>query len=133
MRTLQPAFLSWKFLPYEADQVNLLYNGSTNTTDAPIIRFGEVLLNYAEAAGTRSVCQAAADASINKLRARKIKKNNTGPEIPRLPNMVISGTNVTANGVVINDLTEILLYHQYFGRYAEREWLNFFFEGFRKK
>ena len=126
-------FLSWKFLPYEADQVNLLYNGSTNTTDAPIIRYGEVLLNYAEAAAELGQFdQAAADASINKLRARKIKKNNTGPEIPRLPNMVISGTNVTANGVVINDPDRDPSVSPILWEIRRERMVELLFEGFRK-
>lgn len=92
-----------KFTPYtftDADQ----YSQDRNTTDAPIIRYGEVLLNYAEACAELGLFdQTAADKSINVLRNRNIKKDNQGDVLPKLPKMVISGSNVTANGVVIND------------------------------
>lgn len=70
--------------------------------DAPVMRFSEVLLNYAEACyemGTLS--QTDLDNSINKIRARKIKRN--GVELPCLPPMVLSGSSITANGVAIDD------------------------------
>jgi len=94
-----------KFLPYAATTTDLIYQGSTNTTDAPVIRYGEVLLNYAEAAAELGQFdQAAADLTINKLRNRNIKMKPTDTAIlPKLPAMTISGTDVLANGVVIND------------------------------
>lgn len=46
-------------------------NSSLNPTDAPVIRFGEVLMNYAEAAAELgNLTQEDLDKSINKLRAR---------------------------------------------------------------
>ncbi len=46
-------------------------SSSLNTTDAPVIRYGEVLLNYVEAtAELGTITQADLDKSINKLRAR---------------------------------------------------------------
>ena len=97
-------FLSWKFLSYDANRRDLIYKGSANIIDAPIIRYGEVLLNYAEAmAELGRFDQAAADKSINLLRNRAIKKNNVGDELPKLPKMMVSGTNVMVNGTVIND------------------------------
>ncbi len=97
-------FSSWKFLPYEANARELIYLGSTNTIDAPIIRLGEVLLNYAEAkAELGQFDQAAADRSINLLRDRDIKKNNIGDVLTKLPPMTISGSNVLSNGVVVDD------------------------------
>lgn len=46
-------------------------SSNLNTTDAPVIRFGEVLLNYAEAtAELGTLNQADLDKSINKLRSR---------------------------------------------------------------
>src|SRR5687768_13351843 len=95
---------AWKFLPYEANGSDLLYNGSTNVTDAPVIRYGEVLLNYAEAsAELGQFSQADADITINLLRDRDIKKNNQGAVLPKLPPMIVSGDNVSANGTMIND------------------------------
>ncbi|RNC65172.1 RagB/SusD family nutrient uptake outer membrane protein [Proteiniphilum sp. X52] len=97
-------FLCWKFLPYEANDKELIYMGSTNTTDAPVIRYGEILLNYAEAmAELGRFDQAAADKSINLLRNRNIQKNNQGDVLPKLPKMVVAGDQVTANGVIVND------------------------------
>lgn len=92
-----------KFTPYTFSSPDN-YTGDKNYTDAPIIRYGEILLNYAEAAAELGQFdQAAADASINLLRNRNIKKDNKGNVLPKLPKMVISGSNVTANGIVIND------------------------------
>lgn len=97
-------FASWKFLPYEADGSDLLYNGSTNVTDAPVMRYAEVLLNYAEAAAElNQFSQADADMTINLLRNRDIKTNNEGAVLTKLPPMTVAGDNVLANGVTIND------------------------------
>lgn len=97
-------FLCLKFLPYTANISDPIYLGSTNITDAPIIRYGEVLMNYAEAAAELGqFTQAEADKTINKLRARKIKKNNSGNDLPKLPAMTVTGNSVFANGIEIND------------------------------
>lgn len=94
----------WKFLPYNANDKDAEFISSTNTTDSPVLRYGEVLLNHAEAAyELGKLTQTVLDETINKLRDRDIKKNNTGNVYPKLPKMVISGNNITANGVVIND------------------------------
>ncbi len=66
-----------------------------NTTDAPVIRYGEVLINYAEAtAELGQISQADLNISINKLRAR------TGIQMP--PLQVVGGLPAV-NGVVYND------------------------------
>lgn len=92
-----------KFTPYVFSTPDN-YTSDKNITDAPIIRYGEILLNYAEAAAELGQFdQTAANASINVLRNRNIKKDNKGDVLPKLPKMIISGSNVTANGVVIND------------------------------
>ncbi len=97
-------FSCLKFLPVAANATDLIYNSSTNTSDAPVIRYGEILLNYAEAAAELGqFTQADADKSINLLRNRNIKKNNAGNNLTKLPPMTVSGTNVLANGVMIND------------------------------
>lgn len=70
-------------------------NGFLNITDAPIIRYGEVLLNYAEAAAELgTLTQADLDKSINLLRARP------GIGLPKL--QVIGGQPAVA-GKVYND------------------------------
>lgn len=70
-------------------------NSSNNTTDAPIIRYGEVLLNYAEAAAELgTLTQADLDKSVNALRAR--------PGIA-LPKLQVQGNQPAVNGVVYDD------------------------------
>ncbi len=92
-------FPTLKFLPVDANSTDLKYLGSTNTTDAPVIRYGEVLLNYAEAAAELGqFTQEVADKTINKLRARDIPDMDA-----QLPEMVVSGDEVYANGVAIDD------------------------------
>lgn len=70
--------------------------GSVNQTDAPVIRFGEVLLNYAEAtAELGSISNEDLDKSINKLRQRP------GINIPRLR---VAGTQtLVENGPAFDD------------------------------
>ena len=95
---------AWKFLPYAANDVENKYFGSMNITACPLIRYSEVLLNYAEACyETGTFTQAIADATINQLRNRSIKVNNQGAVQPKLPKMVIAGNDVMVNGVAIND------------------------------
>ena len=61
-------FWVWKY--YNTHTVATNANG-VNTTDAPLFRIGEVMVNYAEAmCELNKFDQAAADKSINKLRAR---------------------------------------------------------------
>ena len=70
-------------------------SGSLNDTDAPVIRYGEVLINYAEAcAEMGTMTQADLDASVNKLRKR------TGINMPNL--QVVSGLPAI-NGVTYDD------------------------------
>lgn len=70
-------------------------SSNLNTTDAPIIRYGEVLLNYAEAtAELGTLTQADLDKSINLLRAR--------PGIA-LPKLQVMGGQPAVNGVVYDD------------------------------
>lgn len=73
---------------------------STNTTDCPVLRYGEVLLVYAEAAaelgsvGGPAMTQAEMDKTINTLRDRKDVM---------MPHLTVSGDNVLVNGQMIND------------------------------
>lgn len=83
-----------KFLneQFKNDQMGTSY---VNTTDAPIIRYGEVLVNYAEACvelGT--LTQDDLDKSINKLRAR------VGVNLPKLE---VVGGQPAVNGKVYDD------------------------------
>ena len=64
----QMGFWVWKY--YNTHTVATNANG-VNTTDAPLFRIGEVMVNYAEAmCELNKLDQDAADKSINKLRAR---------------------------------------------------------------
>jgi starch-binding outer membrane protein, SusD/RagB family len=96
--------VTWKFLPYAANVTDPVYTGEKNITDAPVMRYGEVLLNYAEAAAELGQFdQGAADKSINLLRKRNIKKNNTGAVLAQLPPMTVTGGNVYAGAEMVND------------------------------
>lgn len=124
----------WKFLAYGANSTDLIYQGSTNVTDAPVIRFGEVLLNYAEAsAELGQFNQADADKTINKLRNRSIKKNNQGNFLPKLPPMTIVGDRVFANGVEINDPDRDPSVPQLIWEIRRERTVELIFEGFRKR
>ena len=70
-------------------------SSNLNTTDAPVIRYGEVLLNYAEAAAELgTLTQADLNKSINILRKR--------PGI-NMPNLEVIGNNPAVGGVVYDD------------------------------
>lgn len=126
-------FLCWKFLPYAANANDLIYQGSNNVTDAPIIRYSEVLLNYSEAsAELGQFTQAEADKSINKIRKRSIKKNNAGAALPALPMMTISGADVLANGVVINDPDRDPAVPSVIWEIRRERCVELMFEGFRR-
>jgi hypothetical protein len=69
--------------------------GNLNPTDAPVIRLGEVMMNYAEAAAELgTLTQADLDLTINKLRKR------TGINMPALQ---IIGGSPAVNGVTYDD------------------------------
>lgn len=78
--------------------------GNQNPTDAPIIRYGEVLVNYAEAAaelatlGGGDLTQADLDKSINVLRDRPVDEG-----VEKLPPLQIIGGQPAVNGVVYDD------------------------------
>lgn len=83
-----------KFLneEYKDDQMGTSF---VNTTDAPIVRYGEVLVNYAEACVELGILsQSDLDKSINKLRAR------IGVNLPKLE---VIGGNPAVNGKVYDD------------------------------
>ena len=75
------AALLWtaKFVARTANDTNPIYLSNTNNNDAPVIRFGEVLLNWIEARavlaehlGGAPITQADIDRSINALRDRPL-------------------------------------------------------------
>lgn len=75
-------------------------SSNLNYTDAPVLRYGEVLINYAEAAaelatvGGPALTQADLDMSINVLRDR--------PGV-MLPHLEVMGENAAVNGQVYED------------------------------
>lgn len=93
---------SWnKFMDdSKADKPEPTWSGSKNVTDAPCLRYAEVLLNYAEAAYElhlltgASFTQADLDKSINLIRARADVN---------LPALQIVGDQPAINGVVFDD------------------------------
>ena len=75
----QLGFYFWKYYNRQVDNMNL----RTSTTDYPIFRMGEILVNHAEAKyELGEFDQSVADATINKLRVRA-----------NLPAMVVSEIN----------------------------------------
>lgn len=74
--------------------------GPYNTTDAPVMRYGEVLLNYVEATailaqmGQGTLTQHDLDISINKLRDRPVIK---------MPHLQIMGNMPAVNGQTYDD------------------------------
>ncbi len=87
-------FVTYKFLNES------FVNDRFNTTDAPILRFGEILVNYAEACaelatvGGEPISNSDLDKSINKLRKR-INVN--------LPDLRVNGDQPIVNGQVYDD------------------------------
>lgn len=73
---------------------------STNTTDAPVMKLNEVMLNYIEAAaeladlGQYTLTQADFDKTINAIRDR---------QSTQMPHVTLAGNALEVNGVEIND------------------------------
>ncbi|MEK7720544.1 MAG: RagB/SusD family nutrient uptake outer membrane protein [Bacteroidota bacterium] len=92
----------WKFLDATANPGDLTSLSNVNVTDAPIMRLGEVMVNYIEAAvelgtvGGLAVTQADFDKTINKLRTRTFNGK-------RLPNVTLAGNSLSVNGIIIDD------------------------------
>ena len=86
---------------FAKNKTNLLYNREKNVTDAPCLRYAEVLLNYVEAAyelhsmkSSYPFSQDDLDKSINVIRDRD------GVEMPHLG---MAGENPTVGGVIYDD------------------------------
>jgi len=89
-------YYSHRFVNYNLTE----YSGQLSITDAPVMRYGEVLLNYIEASaelhdlGEYSLNQNDFDISFNELRKR---------ESVDMPLVTFDGNNLSVNGMVIND------------------------------
>ena len=107
------------------DALKDLPEGSSNlnTTDAPAIRYGEVLLNYAEAtAELGALTQADFDKSINKLRAR--------PGIA-MPALQVIGDQPAVNGVTYDDPDKDPTVPSLIWEIRRERRIELLFEGFR--
>jgi len=98
-------------------------SGSLNDTDAPVIRYGEVLINYAEAcAELGTMTQTDLDASINKLRKR------AGIN---MPNLQVVGGLPAINGVTYNDPKRDLIVPSLIWEIRRERRVELMMEGFR--
>lgn len=96
---------------------------NVNITDAPIIRYGEVLVNYAEACAELGILtQADLDKSINKLRSR-IGVN--------LPNLEVIANQPAVNGTVYDDLNRDQSVSSLIWEIRRERRSELIFEGFR--
>jgi starch-binding outer membrane protein, SusD/RagB family len=88
-------FKCWKFLDVPNQNATSAQN-QKNTTDAPLLRLGEIMLNYIEACvelqdlGLYSVSDNDLDLSINKLRGYNGGGRSFGSGIPLVPKLTIS-------------------------------------------
>lgn len=97
--------------------------GSKNITDAPIIRYGEVLLNYAEAAAELGLLdQAGLDKSINLLRSRN------GVGVARLQ---LIGNQPAVNGIPYDDPARDATVPSLIWEVRRERRIELMFEGFR--
>jgi hypothetical protein len=125
---------SWKFLP-EVITTETKFTSSFNVTDCPILRYGEVLLNYIEAVGELgTITQADLDKTINVLHNRSIRYNGkgTGAVAPKLPSMQLNGSNLSVNGVVLNDPDHDASVSSLIWEIRRERRVELMFEGFRK-
>ena len=121
-------FPTLKFLPVDANSTDLQYLGSANTTDAPVIRYGEVLLNYAEAAAELGrFTQEVAGKTINQLRARDIPGTDS-----QLPAMNVSGEVVLSGGVAVDDPDRDPSVSALLWEIRRERCVELMFEGFRR-
>lgn len=94
------AYATHKFLNDEIKDQSIGLSNQ-NPTHAPVIRYGEVLMNYVEAvAELGTLTQDDLDKSINVLRARP---NGIPGSDDQLPDLQLVGGKPAANGVVIID------------------------------
>ncbi|MCL2727138.1 MAG: RagB/SusD family nutrient uptake outer membrane protein [Bacteroidales bacterium] len=124
---------SIKLQPVEATVDNIMYVNRNNITACPLMRYGEVLISYAEVmAELDQFTQAIADMTINRLRNRNIRNNDQGEFLPKLPPMVVSGSNVLANGVVIDDPDRDPTVSPLLWEIRRERWAELIFEGQRR-
>lgn len=109
--TSPTGYVSKKFLNEKWLADNEPYiTGLLSPADAPVFRYAEVLLNYAEARyevsliGGDAFTQADLDISINQIRQRNLTKWGEAPAIARtMPTITLAGNKISVNGVIIED------------------------------
>ena len=124
-------FKTWKFLD-EATKDQTHAQQSFNITDAPIIRLGEVMMNYIEAAaeladmGSYTVLQSDLDRTINALRKR------TGyAAATRLPDMKIIGGLPAVGTTVYEDADRDPSVPSFIWEVRRERRLELIYEGYR--
>jgi len=121
----------YKFLDIATQDQNYAI-GSSNITDAPIIRLGEVMMNYIEAAaeladmGLYSVTQSDVDQTINALRKRAGYLAAT-----RLPDMKIVGGLPAIGSTVYDDADRDPSVPSFIWEVRRERRLELLYEGFR--
>ncbi|MCW3092907.1 MAG: glycan metabolism protein RagB [Ferruginibacter sp.] len=124
-------FKCYKFLD-EATQTQAYAVQSFNITDAPIIRLGEVMMNYIEAAaeladmGLYTVAQSDVDQTINALRKRAGYAAAT-----RLPDMKIIGGLPAIGATVYDDAERDPSVPSFIWEVRRERRLELLYEGFR--
>ncbi len=124
-------FKCYKFLD-EATQGQAYALQSFNITDAPIIRLGEVMMNYIEAAaeladmGLYSVVQADLDQTINALRKRAGYVTTS-----RLPDMKVIGGLPAIGSIVYEDAERDPSVPSFIWEVRRERRLELLYEGFR--
>ncbi len=124
-------FKCWKFLD-EATQNETTGTQSFNITDAPVIRLGEVMLNYIEAAaeladlGLYTVTQDDVDATINALRKRAGYAADK-----RLPDLKIVGGLPAVGSVTYDDAERDPEVPPFIWEVRRERRVELVFEGFR--
>lgn len=89
-------FIDRVALTMESPSTNPIYDGSTNTNDAPVIRYAEVLLNWIEAkAELGQATQDDIDKSINQLRRRPLDETAIAKGLKNTVDMKLS--DITAD------------------------------------
>lgn len=84
-------FIDRVALTMESPSTNPIYDGSTNTNDAPVIRYAEVLLNWIEAkAELGQATQDDIDKSINQLRRRPLDETAIAKGLKNTVDMKLS-------------------------------------------
>ena len=95
--------------PEHINATTPIYNSVTNTNDAPVMRYGEVLLNWIEAkAELGNVTQDDIDKSINALRARPLDEVAIEKGLKQTAPMVLSEITADFDPARDSDVSPIL-------------------------